>query len=111
MICYPTKTLAIATVVIAAKWVGASRIMGTDIELAITGLSMDQCEPLLHQIPRGYTVEERSTGYRCVVRSESSASEDINDVPSKLEKFLKPLLPLAEIIRDHNCIIRVAVFS
>lgn len=84
--------------------------MQSDIELAITGFRKDQCEALIGKIPCAYTVEDRSsTNYGLVVRSESS--EDSKEVSSKLEIFLKPLLPLAEAIRDRDCIIRVAVFS
>ena len=85
--------------------------MQTDIELAITGLrKVDQCEGLIGKIPSAYAVEDRSsTSYGLVIRSQSS--EDSNEPSSKLEKFLRPLLPLAEAIRDRDCIIRVAVFS
>ena|SRR5438094_4368002 len=111
MICCPTET-AIAAGVIAAEWVAGSKTVDTDIELAVTGLSMDQCEPLIRQIPRGYTVEDRtSTRYGVVVRSESSGDDSNDLTSSKLENFLSPLLPLAEAIRDRDCVVRVAVFS
>lgn len=76
--------------------------MQSDIELAITGLGNDRRETLVGKIPRAYTVEDRSaTGYGLVVRSESSESSE--EISTKLESFLKPLLPLAEAVRD--CVI------
>lgn len=80
-----------------------------DIELAITGFQKDQRKIVMANIPQGYTVEERSTGYGLVVRSKlSDANKEIN---SKLEGFLKPLLPLAKEIKDRDCILRVAIFT
>lgn len=82
----------------------------SDIELAITGLGKDQRQALVGKIPRPYTIEDRSAnGYGLVVRSESSESSE--EIGTKLESFLKPLLPLAEAIRDRDCIMRIAVFS
>lgn len=82
----------------------------SDIELAITGFGKDQRKTLVGKIPRAYTVEDRSaTGYGLVVRGESSESSE--EIGTKLENFLKPLLPLAEAIRNRDCIMRIAVFS
>lgn len=86
------------------------RTMQSDIELAITGVGKDQRETLVGKIPRAYTVEDRSaTGYGLVVRGESSESSE--EIGTKLENFLKPLLPLAEAIRDRDCMMRIAIFS
>ncbi len=84
--------------------------MQSDIELAVTGLGKDRRETLIGRIPRTYTVEDRSgTGYGLVVRSEFSESSE--EIGTKLESFLKPLLPLVEAVKNHNCIMRIAVFS
>lgn len=84
--------------------------MQSDIELAITGFGKEQRETLVGKIPRAYTVEDRSaSGYGLVVRSESSESSE--EIDTKLESFLKPLLPLAEAVKDRDCIMRIAVFS
>jgi hypothetical protein len=84
--------------------------MQSDIELAITGLGEDQRETLVRRIPRAYTVEDRSaTGYGLVVRSESS--EGSEDISTRLESFLRSLLPIVETIKDRDCILRVAIFS
>jgi hypothetical protein len=86
------------------------RTMQSDIELAITGLGEDQRETLVRRIPRAYTVEDRSaTGYGLVVRSESS--EGSEDISTRLESFLRSLLPIVETIKDRDCILRVAIFS
>ena len=87
------------------------RAMQSDIELAITGLGNDRRETLVGKIPRAYTVEDRSatpSGYGWVVRSESSESSE--EISTHLESFLKPLLPLAEAVRDCDCIMRIAIF-
>lgn len=84
--------------------------MQSDIELAVTGLSGDRRATLAIKVPHAYTVEDRSsTGYGLVIRSDSSESNE--EINAKLESFLKTLLPIADIVRGHGSILRVAVYS
>lgn len=84
--------------------------MQIDIELAITGFGAKQYQMLVKEIPPAYTVEDRSdTGYGLVVRNESF--EGVNEISGNLEGFLEHLMPLSGMVRDHGCIVRVAVFS
>lgn len=84
--------------------------MQNDIELAVTGLNKDQREGLAKKVPRAYTIEDRvGTGYGLVVRSD--ASEGSGEINSRIENFLKPLVPLAGTVGPHECILRVVVFT
>ena len=84
--------------------------MQSDIELAVTGLGGDRRAMLAIKVPHACTVEDRSsTGYGLVIRN--SSSENNEDISAKLESFLKPLLPIADIVKGHGSIVRVAVYS
>ncbi len=84
--------------------------MQTEIELAVTSFAREQRETLGSKLPKMFFVEDRSSnGYVLAIRNNSL--EDSEDINVKLELFLKELLLLVDLIKDSNCIMRIAIFS
>jgi len=82
----------------------------SDVELAVTGFDASCFEQLSVLLPEGYTVESRvDAGYGLVVRGPLS---DANlNLEEKFMKFLIPLLHASSAIKNHGCLLRVAIFS